>query len=120
MATRNTKTVTIPEDKAEAVAQLLALLANGEAPAKVVEAVTAPPTRPAHEVVMEERGVKPARGSTVLTPEAIKAAARVLKSGKPEVIESPEGNGDHVLLFVTDKGNVRVQNTYTPKRGMND
>ena len=114
MATKNTKTVEIPAGQAEALTQLLALIANGEEPAKVVEKVQAV-ERPAHEVVMEERGVRPAKGSTVLTAEAIKAAARVLKSGKPEVIASPEGNGDHVLLFITEKGNVRVQNAYTPK-----
>lgn len=113
MATKN-KTVTLPEEQAAAIESILALLANGASPAKVVEQVTTP-ERPAHEVVMEERGVRPAKGSTVLTPEAIKAAARVLKSGKPEVVASPEGNGDHVVLFTTDKGNVRVQNAYTPK-----
>jgi len=115
MATKN-KTVTLPEEQAAAIESILALLANGQAPAKVIEqAKAATPERPAHETAMEERGVRPAKGSTVLTPEAIKAAARVLKSGKPEVIASPEGNGDHVVLFTTDKGNVRVQNAYTPK-----
>ena len=115
MATKN-KTITLPAEQVAAIENILALLANGASPAKVVEQakVVVAPERPAHEVVMEERGVRPAKGSTVLTPEAIKAAARVLKSGKPEVVASPEGNGDHVVLFTTDKGNVRVQNAYTP------
>lgn len=115
MATKN-KTITLPAEQAAAIETILALLASGEAPAKVVEqAKVVTPDRPAHEVAMEERGVRPAKGSTVLTPEGIKAAARVLKSGKPEVVPSPEGNGDHVVLFTTDKGNIRVQNAYTPK-----
>ena len=104
------------QEATQVLAQLVALLTNGEEPAKVIEKVTqASPERPAYEALMEERGVKPAKGSTVLTAEAVKAAARVLKSGKPEVIASPEGNGDHVVIFTTDKGNVRVQNAYTPK-----
>lgn len=114
MATKN-KTITLPQEQAEAIQTIIALLANGQAPAKAIGQAKTAPERPAHEAVMEERGVHPAKGSTVLTPEAIKAAARVLKSGKPEVIASPEGNGDHVVLFTTDKGNVRVQNAYTPK-----
>lgn len=117
---KNTTTITLDENQAQALTGLLALLGDGQGatPTAVAEAlqVTEPePERPAHEVLMEERGVKPAKGSTVLTPDAVKAAARVLKSGTPEVVQSPEGNGDHVVLFTTDKGNLRVQNTYTPK-----
>ena len=114
-----TKTITLDEKQANALEGLLALLENGKAAtptavAQAVEAATAP-ERPAHEVLFEERGIKPAKGSTVLTADGVKAAARVLKSGKPEAIESPEGNGDHVVLFVTEKGNLRIQNAYTPK-----
>jgi len=119
---KNTKTtITLDKNQADALTGLLTLLGNGQGatPTAVAEALQATepeePEAPAHEVAMEKAGVKPAKGSTVLTSDAVKAAARVLKSGNPEVVKSPEGNGDHVVLFVTDKGNLRVQNAYTPK-----
>jgi hypothetical protein len=109
--------IEVDDAQAAILTGLLAALGNGQGatPTAVAQALSATEERPAYEVLMEERGVKPAKGSTVLTSDGVKAAARVLKSGKPEVVASPEGNGDHVVLFTTDKGNLRVQNAYTPK-----
>ena len=65
--------------------------------------------------LVDSLGIRYAKGRTVLTADGIKAAARVLKSGKPEAVAKEEGFGSHVVLFRTDDGNVAVQNAFTPK-----
>ena len=111
---------TLTQEQAAVLEGLRALL-NQDAPstkaatrpAAKVKAAT-PEVEP-QDALMDKLGIRYGKGSTVLTPEAIKAAARVLKTGAPEAIAKDEGNGSHVVIFRTDKGNVRVQNAYTPK-----
>lgn len=123
-----TVTLTVDEDKAAALNGLLALLAGnqGAPQATVAEPTTAakPTKAPAkkaepevapQDALIEKLGLRYGKGSTVLSAEGIKAAARVLKSGTPEAIAKEEGNGSHVILFRTDKGNLRIQNAFTPK-----
>lgn len=114
---QNTRTVEVTEGQANAVQALLTLLGNGQGatPTVVAEATqtTEPepePEKPAHEALLEERGGTFVRGRAYVTAEGVKALARVAKTGKPEIVDSPEGNGDAVLAFATEQGNVALQN----------
>jgi hypothetical protein len=49
-------------------------------------------------------------GRTYLTGDALKAAARVAKSGTPEIVATSGGRNSHVLLFRSPAGDVAVQN----------
>lgn len=91
--------------QAAALQGLVELLGNGGTPDDEPE-----PEVPAHETLLEGKGGKFVKGRTYVTNEAVKALARVAKSGTPELVASPEGYGNHLLVFVSDQGNVAVQN----------
>lgn len=109
---KNTTNVTLTSEQAEVLNGLLELLGNGQGatPTVVAEATKPEPAKPMHEALLEERGGSFVKGRTYVTGEGIKAMARVAKTGKPEIAPSPEGNGDAVLIFATEQGNVAVQN----------
>lgn len=76
------------------------------------EANDEPTNQEVAEALATTEGLKPTKGRTYLSPDAVKAAARVAKTGKPEVVTAKGGRATHIVLWLTDDGEVAAQNYY--------
>lgn len=64
------------------------------------------------EALATTEGLLPTKGRVYFSADAVKAAARVAKNGKPEVVTAKGGRATHVVLWLTDDGEVAAQNYY--------
>jgi hypothetical protein len=114
-ARKNTQT---PDQDALVAALVAALRQTGVQPAPATPTDVAEVTAKAEakpegfdaKTYAEGEGYALNTGRTYLTGDALKAAARVAKSGKPEIVATSGGRNSHVLLFRSPAGDVAVQN----------
>lgn len=96
-------------NKTELPPELVQALQAIEAEAsQVVEETTEDPV----EALVAANGLSFTRGRTYLNEAALTAAARVLSTGTPEVVETDGGRTSHLVIFKTERGSIAVQNCY--------
>jgi len=114
---KNTKLSVSPEQ----AAAVQAFLAGLSEPAKTrstgtARAATTNPSLAKGEVLVAKAGLTPVRGRVYVTGAVIEAQARVLKTGKPEVVRN---TGTHrtkgVLVYRHDKDTAALQNLGEPR-----
>lgn len=109
MATKNTT-----PDISALVAQLAAALTQSAPEAEQVEtsAPSTPTAQGTAESLAEAQGLRPTKGRVYLSADAVKAAARVAKGGKPEAVACAGGRATHVVFWLGENGEVAAQNYY--------
>ena len=111
MATKNTPDLTdlINQAVANALTQL-----GQPAPEEPSEPETPsePTPQDAAEALAEAQGLRPTKGRVYLSADAVKAAARVAKGGKPEAVACAGGRATHVVFWLNESGEVAAQNYY--------
>lgn len=117
LRTKKFKSLVALLDNDEAAAIRAWNASNPENPISVPESEPAPLTsKEKSDTQVAQAGLVHVRGRVYVTPELLEASARVLKTGKPELIRVPgDRHTKGVALFRTDDGSsVALQNLGQP------